>query len=113
MRCVSMASRRMRRPVPLCRAPLEQLATPDVVDEHIDVAMVFSEPLGERADLRGIEMVDGDRDPGASETRDELGRFFDSLRTVIVRSHGSSTATRAHDRRAGLAQGGRNAAAGA
>ena len=75
--------------------------------------MVFSEPLGERADLRGIEMVDGDRDPGASETRDELGRFFDSLRTVIVRSHGSGTATRAHDRRAGLGQGDRDAAAGA
>ena len=72
MRWVSIASRRMRRPVvevvlpdrrvPLGRAALEHLGAPDVVDQHVDVAVLAPDPLGQAAHLLGVEMVDAHRD---------------------------------------------------
>ena len=53
--------------VPLGRAALEQLAAPDVVDEHVDVAVVVPDLLGQALHLVGVEMVDCGRDTGAAE----------------------------------------------
>ena len=47
--------------VPLGGPALEQLAAPDVVDEHVDVAVVVADLLGEVPHLIGIEVVDGAR----------------------------------------------------
>ena len=66
------------------RAALEQLAAPDVVDEHVDVAVVAPDLLGQALHLGGVEMVDRDRDAGAAELRDELGGLLDRLGPVVV-----------------------------
>src|SRR5262245_2206697 len=71
--------------VPLRGSALEHLGAPDVVDEHVEVSVAGPDLLRERAHLVGIEMVDGDRDPGATKSRNELGRFFDGLGAVVVR----------------------------
>ena len=72
------------RRVPLTRAALEQLAAPDVVDEHVDVAVLGPDPLGQVLHLIGVEVVDCDRDAVAAEGGDELGGFLDRLGTVVV-----------------------------
>ena len=43
-------------------ATLQYLGTPDVVDEHVDVAVVPTDLAGQRLHLVGIEMIDCDRD---------------------------------------------------
>jgi len=67
--------------VPLRRSALQHFGAPDVVDEHVDVAVVRPNLLGQRLHLAGIEMVDCGGDTGAAELRDELGRFFESARS--------------------------------
>ena len=57
-------------------------------------------------------MVDGDRDAGAAQARDELRGFFDGLGTVVLGAGGSRAATGADDRSARFAQGGGDAAPG-
>ena len=96
IRWVSIASRRIRSPVvevvlpdrrvPLRRAALQQLAAPDVVDEHVEVPVVAGDAPGETLHLRGVEMVDDDRDAGAAELRDERGRLLDRLGPVVLGS---------------------------
>ena len=63
----------------------------------------------------GVEVVDGDGDAGAAELGDELGGLLDRLGAVVVgpRRAGPAAAAGAHDRRAGFAQGGRDAPPGA
>ena len=102
--------------VPLGRAALQLLAAPDVVDEHVDVAQVVADLLGQLLHLTGIEMVDGAGDPGAAQVGHELGRLLDRLGPVVVRPGRpgrSGAATGAHHRRARLAQRGRDATPGA
>ena len=77
MRCVSIASRRIRRPsvevvlpdrrVPLRRTALQHLAAPDVVDEHVDVAVLVAEPVGQRSHLLRVQVVDRHGDADATE----------------------------------------------
>ncbi len=73
------------RRVPLGRAALEHLGTPDVVDEHVDVAVPLAELVGQTRDLVGVEVVDRGSDPDAAELRDDLGRLLDGLGPVVVR----------------------------
>src|SRR5882672_6776630 len=98
--------------VPLRGPALEQLAAPDVVDEHVDVAVIGPDPVGQGLHSSGIEMVDGDRDAGPAQARDELRGFFDGLGTVVLGSSRSGTPARTNDRRARFAQGGGDAAPG-
>ena len=74
------------RRVPLRGAALEQLAAPDVVDEHVDVAVVAPDPVGEALDLHRVEVIDRYRDTGAAELRHEFGGFLDGLVAVVVGS---------------------------
>jgi hypothetical protein len=46
--------------------------------------VVFPDPLGQRLHLAGVEMIDGDRDAATTETRDERGRLFDRLGSVVL-----------------------------
>src|SRR5205085_6604981 len=57
-------------------------------------------------------MVDGGRDPGATEVGDELGGLLDRLGPVVVGPTGSRAAPGADDRCAGFTQGTRDAAPG-
>ena len=95
MRWVSIASRRMRRPVvevvlpdrgvPLGRAALEHLAAPDVVDEHVEVAVV-ARRSARRAPRPG-RVRDGrpaTAMPVPPSSRDELGGLLDRLGAVVV-----------------------------
>ena len=65
------------------------------------------------AHLVGVEVVDRDRDPGAAERGDQLGRLLDGLRPVVVGPERArpAAAAGADDRRAGLAQRGGDAPA--
>ena len=92
--------------VPLGRPALEQLTAPDVVDEHVDVAVIGLDARGQGLYLVLLEMVDGSRDPDAAEARDEVGGLLDRLGAVVFRSSRSRGATRANDRCPRLAQSG-------
>src|SRR5207302_2674035 len=82
----------------------QQFATPDVIDQHVDVAVVLPDPCCQALHPVGVEMVDPYRDSGAAKTRDQLSRLFDRLRPVVVGPTQSRAASGADDRRAGLAQ---------
>ena len=84
--------------VPLGRGPLEQLAAPDVVDEHVDVTMASPDLLGQRLHLLGIEVVDGGRNAVPAELRDQLRGLFDRLWPVVFGSGRACRAARADDR---------------
>src|SRR5437870_1026008 len=70
--------------VPISRTAFQQFRAPDVVDEHVDVAVVFPNLLGQLFHLVRFEMVDCDCNTGSAEMRDELGSLFDRLSTVVV-----------------------------
>ena len=97
--------------------PFSTFGAPDVVDEHIDTAVLVTDTIGQRRDLRRFEMVDGDRDALAAESGHKLGCLLDRLAPVIVGSRWSigarAAAAGADHRRAGLAERGGDAAAGA
>src|SRR5688572_19075111 len=59
-----------------------------------------------------MEVIDGDGDADAAETRDELRRLLDGLGPVVLGPRGSGAAAGADDGGAGLAEGGGDAAAG-
>jgi hypothetical protein len=103
------------RRVPVRRAALEDLGAPDVVDEYVDVAVVGPDPLGQRVDLVGFQVIDRDRYAGAPEPGDEVSGLLDGLGPVVVGANwaDSAAATGADDRRAGLAQGGGDSTPGA
>ena len=46
------------RRVPLRRSALQDLGAPDVVDEHVDVAVLVAQLAGQPLHLRGIEVID-------------------------------------------------------
>src|SRR4051812_31183593 len=98
------------RGFPFCRAAFEYLRAPDVVDENVDVAVIFPNPIGERLHLRGIEMVDRYRDAAPAELSDELSRLFDRLGAAVFRSRRARRAPGTDDRRTGFAQRGRDPA---
>src|SRR5438445_12957561 len=85
---------------------------PNVVDEHIDVAVVFANLFGQAFHLVGFEMIDCGRNTAAAEMRDKLGSLFDGLGTVVVGPGCSCTATGANDCGTGFAQGSRDATPG-
>ncbi len=103
------------RPVPVGRATLQPLAAPDVVDEDVEAAVVAVDPVAQPAHLIGVEVVDGDRDAGATRRVDELGGLLDRLGPPdVVGRQRASTArpTGADDRRTRLTERDRDAAAG-
>ena len=103
------------RRVPVGRSTLELLGAPDVVDEDIDVAVLVADPLGQRLDLGGVEMVDGNCDARPAEIGDEPGRLLDRLGAVVVGAQRArrAAATGADDCGAGFAEGRCDAAPGA
>jgi hypothetical protein len=68
--------------------------------------VISANARGETLNLRGIEVIDRDRNTDATELGDELCRFFDRLWTVVVRPELSraATAAGADDGRAGFTQ---------
>ena len=46
--------------VPIGRSTLQELRAPDVVDQHVDVTVIGSDPGREIRNLFGLEMVDGE-----------------------------------------------------
>ncbi len=67
--------------------PLEQaLAAPDVVDEHVQAAVLGVDAPDELRDLCWLEMVDRDGDPHAPGVADELGGLLDRLGPVVLRA---------------------------
>jgi hypothetical protein len=101
------------RRVPVGGTALEQLRAPDVVDEHVDVAVSRADPLGEAPHLAGVEMVDGDAIPVPPKLGDELGRLSIVSARLYSDRAASRAATGANHRRAGFAQRGRDPAPGA
>ena len=96
------------------RVPLEELlAAPDVVDEHVEPALLVVDAAHERLDLGGLEVVGRDGDALASGGGDELRRLLDRLRAVVLRAGGARAAAGAVDGGAGLAERDGDAAAGA
>jgi len=91
--------------LPQRHVPLDQLlAAPDVVDEHVEAALLGLDPRDERLHLRGDQMVDLDRDPIPARLADELGGLLDRLGAVVLRAPLAGRAPRAVDGRAGLAE---------
>ena len=87
------------------RVPLEQpLAAPDVVDEHVEPALLLLDALDQRRDLLGHEVVGRDGDAAAAGLGDELGGLLDRLRAVVLRAGGARAAAGAVDGGAGLAE---------
>src|SRR5829696_6022134 len=105
------------RRIPFGGPALQPFGAPDVVDEHVDAAVFVTDTFGQCGDLRRFEMVDGDSDALAAESGHKFGCLLDRLAPVIVGSRGSTgaraAAAGADYRRAGLAQRGGDAAAGA
>jgi hypothetical protein len=96
------------------RVPLEQLlAAPDVVDQHVEPAVVAVDPPDQVRDLLGLEMVGLHRDPRAAGGRDELGGLLDRLRAVVLRPLLARRAAGAVDGRPRLPQRDGRPAAGA
>ena len=86
---VSIASRSMPQPVvevvlPHRLVPLEQLlAAPDVVDQHVEPALLGVDALDQRPHLLGHEVVDPHGDAPAARRGDQLGGLLDRLRPVV------------------------------
>ena len=55
------------RRVPVGGPAFQQFAAPDVVDEHVDVAVLLPNPIGEMFDLFRVEMIDCGGDTGAAK----------------------------------------------
>jgi len=101
------------RLVPVCGPAFQQLGAPDVVDEDVDAAMFVPNPFAQPAHLFGVEMIDGDRNARAPESRDKLRGLFDRLGTVVFRPAQSSRPAGTHHGGSSLSQGGRNTTTGA
>jgi len=71
----------------------EYLAAPDVVDQHVDVAVLVPDTLAQPSHLIGVEVVDLDRDTGPAEAGDQLGGLLDGLGAVVVRPDGDPVPT--------------------
>jgi hypothetical protein len=52
---------------PLGRAAFEAFGALDIVDEHVNAAMVPSDALCQILHPVGVEVIDGDHDPRAAE----------------------------------------------
>src|ERR1700687_6401554 len=72
------------RPVPRPRWSLEDLRTPDVIDQDVDAALVAADPVGECTHLAGLEVIDPHRDAVTTEFADQFGGLLDGLSPVIV-----------------------------
>ena len=94
------------RRVPVGGAALQHLATPDVVHQDVEATVVRVDRAASAGDLDRIEVVDGDRDPGAAELGHERGGLLDRLGPVVVgpQRPGRARPAGAHDRRAGLTE---------
>ena len=100
--------------LPHRRVPVEELlAAPDVVDEHVEPALLAVDALDERLDLVGLEVVGRHGDAGAAGLRDQLGGLLDRLGAVVLGAGGARAAAGAVDGGAGLAERDGDAAAGA
>ena len=94
--------------------PLEEpLAAPDVVDEDVEPARLRPDPRDERRDRLRVEVVDGDGGGTPARGRDQLGGLLDRLGAVVFGARRPRRAAGDIDRRAGGAELGGDAAAGA
>ena len=94
--CVSMPSRRIRKPfveivlpygrVPLARSALEHLGSPDVVHQDVDVAVSIADAIREALYVDRVEVIDRDRDAVSTKPGDQFGRLFNGFWPVVVRA---------------------------
>ncbi len=102
------------RRVPRWRGTFQDFGAPDVVDQHIDVAVVVAHARSQTPHLRGVEVINLDRDPHAAKLGYQLGGLLDGLGTRVIRpdrpAPASTAAPGADHCRTGLTQAGRNAA---
>lgn len=77
--------------------------------------MIVTNTLGQCPNLIRVQMVNLNRSAGTAELRDELGRLFDRLGSVVVRPAASrhAASSRADYGRSGFTQRGGDAASGA
>ncbi len=64
----------------------ERIAAPDVVDEHVEAAVLGADPVHQRRDVRRIGVVAADGNPGPACGVDPLGGALDRLRSVHLRA---------------------------
>ena len=76
----------VQRRLPHRLVPLHRGGAPDVVDEHVQRALLGVDAIDERLDLVGHEVVDRDGDPPPAGGVDQLGRLLDRLRPVHLRA---------------------------
>src|SRR5207249_11145284 len=83
-----------------------EFAAPDVIDDHVNVTVLFPDLLGQGLHLGGVKMVDCGRNASPTEACDQFGSLLDRLGTVVVRPNSGSTAaaTCAYDCCASFAQ---------
>jgi len=55
------------RGVPVSGPALELLGAPDVVDQHVEAAVLVADAPAQLADLLRVEVIDSDRDAGAAQ----------------------------------------------
>src|SRR3954451_4442300 len=72
------------RAIPRRRTTLENLGTPDVVDEDVDRAVFALNPITKSLHRSDIEMVDLNRDSFAAELSDQISGLLDCFGTVVV-----------------------------
>ena len=110
MMWVSTASRRVRKPASsgCSQTGFSQVisgsAAPDVVDQHVEPALLGVDPGDQVADLLGHQVVDPDRDAGAAGRGDQLGGLLDGLRPVHLGAAGPAAAPGGVDGGAGRAE---------
>src|SRR5918995_6943892 len=79
----------------------QQLTAPDVVDQHVEPAVLGVDSGRERLHLPGLQMIDLDRNTLPAGRGDRLGRLFNGFRTVVLRSLCSGRTPGAVDRGTG------------
>src|SRR5262245_1278479 len=72
--------------------PLDMGGTKHVVDEDVETALLSFDPSDERADLLGLEMVDGNGDAAAARAVDQFRRLLDRFRAIHFRTRCSRRA---------------------
>ncbi len=85
--------------------PLEEvLAAPDVVDEDVEAVLFPGDPVHERPDLRGVQVVGGVGDAVPAGLGDQPRGLLDGLGPVVLRAAGAGGAPGDVDGGAGRAE---------
>src|SRR5580704_3667069 len=91
----------------------ERVAAPDVVDEDVEAMVAALDQRDQLFHLRGIGVIDTDRNAAAAGGCDEFGGFFDGFGAAGSAAAFAGTAAGAENGGAGFAEGDGDAASGA